>query len=429
MLHIGDIHFPEIDENERPLYKRDGGFHPKMDEILPKASYMIILDDLLEEIDKNPSAILFSGDLTTGGIEKGGIKGFEECLDFLKLRIPPPYFDEDNQRIFIVPGNHDVDREKRSESSLITKFEPIKESISKKEFPEIPVSEATFKIVKNQNSSSSISIISINSCVGCGEIRYFPEEIQKPISELFEKFKSERTQKLMERIYNELDIPVIEEQDITNSIKFIEKNETCLPIFLTHHNLLPHRIVREVMYSELLNGGHLRNQLLTLNKPIIFLHGHIHDDSIEIIESTQKYSKIICISAPLFLPIKGRNVKNIGFNKIRIVFENEVLIGCEIELHRLNGAKMEKRKERIHFWTPPDTVALLTSQDEKIFSYVDDKKVYLNKIKNRYNESIEKKITIDEVEACMDKLSWLGLVDYKERDAPKEMRYVGKVMP
>jgi hypothetical protein len=169
---------------------------------------------------------------------------------------------------------------------------------------------------------------------------------------------------------------------------------------------------------------------MTLNKPVLFLHGHIHDDPIEIVNSPMyRNSKIICVSAPLFIPIKETNIKNIGFNKIKIIFGDKVPIGCEIELHRLNGAKMERKKERIRFWDPPYTVALLTEEEEKIFSYVDDRMVYLNKIKTRYNELREKKLTIDEVEEYVDRLSWLGLVDYKERDGPKELRYVGKVIP
>lgn len=424
LLHIGDIHFPDRDEEERPLFRRDSGFHTAMEEILPKASYMIVLEDLLEEIDKEPSAILFSGDLTT----KGEIKGYNECLDFIKERVPLSYFEESNQKLFIVPGNHDLVREGISEESLTTKFDLIKKSINLKNFPELPIPTTKHGIIKNQNSSS-VLIISINSCIGCGEIRHFPKEIQYSIHELFEKIKNESDKKLMDILCNELDTPVIEEKDITTAIKCIQQNETCLPILLAHHNLLPQRTIRLVAYSELLNGGHLRDKLMTLNKPVLFLHGHIHDDPIEIINSPRyKKSKIICISAPLFIPIKETSSKNIGFNKIKIIFGDDVPIGCEIELHRLNGAKMERKKERIRFWDPPNTVALLT-EEEKIFSYVDSKMVYLNKIKSRYNGREEKKLTIEEVEEYVDRLSWLGLVEYENRDGPKELRCVGKVIP
>lgn len=425
LLQVGDVHFPDIDLEKIPIHQKEIGFPSSMKKTLPDASYMIILQDFLEEIDTNPSAILLAGDLTTGG----EIDSYEKCLQFFKERIPKYFFTADFQRVFIVPGNHDLVREKTSEDSVSEKFNPMLECISRQCFPDLPVPSVKFGLIKQ--NKSNILIVSLNSCIGCGEIRHFPDEIKETVKEIFEKIINDKDRKSMEKLCNELDTPSIDDKDIKKTIKYIsQQEEDCLPILLSHHNLLPQRALRVVRYSELLNGGLLRDQLMTLDKPILFLHGHLHDDPIEIIRSPgYENAKIICISAPLFFPNKENKTENIGFNKVKIIFEGEVPIGCEIELHRLNGAKIDKRKQRIRFWGPPRTMALLNSREEKILSCINTENVYLSKIRVRYNEKSSDQITVDEVEKDIEKLSWLGLVDYKNRDGPKAMRYVTKVIP
>jgi Calcineurin-like phosphoesterase len=423
LIHIGDIHYPDIDTEQRLLLLRDKSFPTKMSDTLPNSSYSVVINELIKEAQEDPLAILVSGDLTT----EGGIDGYNACLQFLKERMAPFLYKESGEKLLIVPGNHDLDRDKVSESCLYDKFNPIKEAISRENFAELPISEAKFGLIKK--GSSVVFILRLNSCVGCGDIRHYPEEIRSTIKELLERIKNETEKKLLDKLCNELDSPIFIENDIHNSIEFIKKHgDEHLPIILAHHNLLPQRVTRIEMYPEILNGGCLRDQLIRLNRPVLFLHGHTHDDPIEIIKSPFfENAKIICISAPLLLPNKKYNTKTIGFNKIRIFFRDELLVGCEITCYRLNGSWMDSSSvQRIRLLGKKDPSEYMTSFEEQIYSYIDSQRVSFKKIKKRYINDSSQEISYDDIEKAIEALDWFGFVNYKERNGPKGLRYVVK---
>lgn len=415
MLHIGDIHYKEIDKEDGPVDKKDILFSEKLGDVLPKRSYEIIIKKLMGEIDNSPIAILLSGDLSTYG------KGYKECLTFLKERIPSNFFkSKPCPKIFIVPGNHDVDRNLFSKESILPKFEPISEALQEKNFPEVPVS----KVNAEEIHDGSILIISVNSCVGCGERRYFPNEIRNVLSDYLDNEDKDQ-----ELCYEQIDTPIITTEDVDSVVQYIESSgDECLPIILTHHNLLPQKIPRIAMYTELLNSGYIRERLLTLNRPIIFLHGHIHDDPLEIISSSKfKKSKIICISAPLLLPNKIFKSTKLGFNTIKIIYGCDgIPIGCEITYFRMSGITVEKEIERIRFWDPPNSIALITPNAKTVLNYINGG-IYLSELKNNVEEN-GGNFSIEEIEEFVDNLSWLGLVEY-DRKGPIKMRSVQKVVP
>jgi hypothetical protein len=235
--HIGDIHYDYIDTDDRPVDGKDLQFPEHLIETLPEKTYQTIIKSLMHEIEEPPLAILFSGDLATYGI----IESYKDCLHFLKYRIHADFFDgKPFQKLFIVPGNHDIDRGKISERSLYHKFQPIQEALEEKDFPEIPVPD--LKIEKlHQDSSCGVLMISINSCVGCGERRYYPEKIRDAISKSLDCNEEEKDdEELMELCYEMIDTPVINNKDIDEMVQHIQsQDETLLPIILTHHNLLP----------------------------------------------------------------------------------------------------------------------------------------------------------------------------------------------
>ena len=380
------------------------------------------------EIEEPPLAILLSGDLST----YGKIDGYKDCLRFLKKRIPANFFDsEPFQKLFIVPGNHDIDRKKVSDDSLYCKFKPIQESLEEEKFPEVPVPDLkTEKLC--QDPSCSVLVISINSCIGCGERRYYPEKIRDAISKSLDCNEEEKDdEELMELCYEMIDTPVIKNEDIDEMVQHIQsQDENLLPIILTHHNLLPQKRPRIAMYTELLNSGYIRERLLMLNRPIIYLHGHLHDDPIEIIQSPRyEKAKIICISAPLLFPNTKDKTKKFGFNKIKIICgEHGIPIGCKITYHRPTEANMDKKEERIRFLDPPSTIALATPEEKNILCCINEE-IYLSDLQDKVNKKYGANLSIGKIEESIDRLSWLGLVEYKIRDGPIPMRLVRKVVP
>jgi len=426
LLHIGDVHYRDIDRDERPVDMKDKQFPESLDEILPERIYETVLKYFLSEAEKAPLAILLSGDLTT----YGEVESLKNCLFFLKSRIPSNFFEKTSfQTLFIVPGNHDIDRKLFCENSLYPKFRPMVKTLEAYNFPEIRL----YGVIKEElpiNSFGKILIIAINSCLGCGEKRYFPEQIRYRLYELLKYPKGAEEEEEIKKICHEnIDTPIFRTDDIEKTVEYIKSaKRVCMPIILTHHNLLPQRRPRIAMYTELINSGYMREELLRLNRPIIYLHGHIHDDPIEIIHSSKyKNARLILISAPLLIPNKIYRGSKCGFNKIKLFYGNcGIPVGCEITLYRMLHGDRDIKTERIPFWTPPASKSLANEDERKTLRYIPKKEINLTdlmKIMKDKGESPE----IEEIEKHVDALSWLGLVEYTKRDFLIPMRSVKKV--
>jgi hypothetical protein len=83
-----------------------------------------------------------------------------------------------------------------------------------------------------------------------------------------------------------------------------------LIVVAAHHNLLPQRLTRIAPYTELVNSGAVRASLMEAKRPILYLHGHIHTNPVEVL-SMPSGDALVCISAPL---------AEAGFNILEIVF-------------------------------------------------------------------------------------------------------------
>jgi Icc-related predicted phosphoesterase len=433
LLHFGDIHFGSIDIDDPAIDKKDQEYPEKLTDIIEgPRRFTKISKSLVSEIrNRTNSFIIISGDLTT----QGNVEKIEECLKFLKNAIPKEYFgNREESRVFIVPGNHDIDRTKVDDEDLRPKFSPLIASMKKEKFTPIPCLHANIKNFKKDDCS--IVLFLLNSCIGCGERRYFPKEIREKFQEFIESGENINSNFPLFEI---IDTPLISDECITDITDEIKRNHIGFPIIVTHHNLLPSKSTEIAQYSGLLlNGGKLRDALVSLNRPILFIHGHVHEDSIEIIQSP-KYlkSKIICISVPLLFPNKkDPHRKHFGYNKFRVIFsdDNEPL-GIEIISFRLNGGISENR-ERIKFLDPPESLNYLSDLDKKILDFfrTSTKAVYnIKEITMSLNDTAHSSFTYDDIEKSVDQLDWLGIVKYeKEHFEIKGIkipnRYVGRVI-
>ena len=432
LLHIGDIHYESIDKEERPVDIKDKQFPLTLTGILPKTNYQAVIKALREEFEKSPLAILISGDLST----KGKIEGYINCLMFLKELVPPIFFDNKPfQKLFIVPGNHDINRDLVSEHSFFPKFQPINKALEEKNFPKIPCPDAEFEELYKE-SVGSVLIVTINSCIGCGERRFYPDKIKDAISESLNHGEGEKdNEELLEFCYEDIDTPIFADKDIDNMIRYIEStNKKCLPIILTHHNLLPQRTPRVAMYAELINSGYIREKLLRLNRPILYLHGHIHDDPIEIIQSTRyENSRIICISAPLLFPNKKYKTRKFGFNKIKIIYSHKgTPLGCKISFYNIYEGHKEEKEERVRFFEPPYVIDDETEGEKAILSAIlhsINKLIYLGDLEGKVKKENGENLPIEEIERFVEQLSWLGLVEYKPIKDNVKLGFVSKVIP
>jgi hypothetical protein len=98
-----------------------------------------------------------------------------------------------------------------------------------------------------------------------------------------------------------------------------------------HHNLVPQDVLRISPYTEMVNSGAFRAAMMNAQRPIIYLHGHIHQDPITILrDGSDAQSMLILVSAPLLED---------GFNVVVIEFDDDgIALGCNIEKYRLVSA-------------------------------------------------------------------------------------------
>ena len=235
--------------------------------------------------------------------------------------------------------------------------------------------------------------------------------------------------------YEDIDTPIFTEDDIDEVIEHIESAEKqYLPIILTHHNLLPQKRPRIAMYTELINSGYFRERLENLNRTIIYLHGHVHDNPIEIIQSGKhKHAKIICISAPLLFPNTEFESKKFGFNGINIIFGTHgIPLGCKITRYRISEGVDKKEEERIRFISPPDSFNFATQDEIAIFNsiYKEKRDIHLVHLMDIAKKENGENFSINEIEASVDRLDWLGLVNYSPKNNdPIHTRVIKKVIP
>ena len=107
ILQIGDIHYPDQVERTANIDVKSDPFGAK-NVLAPRGNlFQDAVRMLVSEAQKEIEAIVFVGDLTTGG----DIQGFETIAKMLANDILPLFFKkaEFSNHVIIVPGNHDVD--------------------------------------------------------------------------------------------------------------------------------------------------------------------------------------------------------------------------------------------------------------------------------------------------------------------------------
>ena len=223
----------------------------------------------------------------------------------------------------MVPGNHDIDRAlcRPDEVDAHRKFEQI-EAAWRADGDELTVRRLRTTRIPVL-PSGAVDVHSLNSCLGCHEFRELPPAVitalrgaPPPVDPSLD--------------YERLDSPAFDRAEIDDLADLINSaDEGTVPVVLAHHNLLPQGLPKIDLYTELINGGHFRRHIGECGRGVIYLHGHIHEDPVEIVTpATADDSRgfIISVSAPRL---------GDGFNVIGIVFGRIHLpIACIVTPYR-----------------------------------------------------------------------------------------------
>jgi hypothetical protein len=327
LIQIGDIHFPESSRERRADVMDPGVSDRFVHQVtIPKlTAAMRALHDVIEK--SAVAGLLICGDLTS----KGDHPGYASCVDFLvnNLTLNDPERWTTNQ-IAVVPGNHDINRRSINPTGdLFLKFEPLKHAWETVGLPIFPTNNVRVESVAMDDAL--VTIFSMNSCVGCGELRCLPGDVVTQLEGLISSETSDW------RLFGEqLDTPAFAEEHIDELLSKIKSlNPKCLPVILAHHNLLPQALTRVQVYTETINSGAMRSRLCKAGKSVIYCHGHTHTDPVEIVTCAQADAgNLVCIAAPEFSE---------GFNVLDFIFstKNEP-IGCQVtRLHSSDDGAFE----------------------------------------------------------------------------------------
>lgn len=308
IVHISDIHF--------------GSSHSKGIDAKPAASGLSqhfessptkYVCDALEKLNPKPDLIFLSGDYITGADKK---KDYSDTKDFLSkiANRSGLYLNKSSaldfvDRVLMVPGNHDVDREEREPlknfkdafSDYLTPYSMINSTSKIRRFAPLYVFEDLKLVVY---CLSTVELSSEKDELIENTISFLDSECKKKFASDVSKIDV-LTSELKERLY--FSAPAVKESQIDQFINCDDEfqshysdSENFLKIVLCHHPfntpLLP---VTEISpYGSILNGAEFIGVARSRGYQIT-AHGHIHEQSYEIQKGFKKeFKNMIHIGTP-----------------------------------------------------------------------------------------------------------------------------------
>jgi Icc-related predicted phosphoesterase len=337
VLQIGDVHLPS-GVNAQP-------FVDVKDLTFPSGLASLIATNPLKRVFKRVfallesgqvDAILFMGDLT----DYGDIDAYAACCRYIASALQIGSSRRfANIPVGFVPGNHDIDRRLAKQPGATTKFAPLGAALTAVGLPDLPVLQP--KVLTVGGLGPKANVFLMNSCWGCGDEARIPERFRAPIATAIETVIAGASGDSAIKDYydRQLDTPALSEEAIAELMQGVhDAPSNVLSVIVAHHNLLPQRLPRLAPYTELVNGGALRASLGELGKPVLYLHGHIHEDPIEILRSPGG-APIISISAPKL---------SAGFNVIDLIYSPQTLpLACHVTPLRFDQSGILKERPRI----------------------------------------------------------------------------------
>lgn len=319
LLQVGDVHLPTAAKKQRAFDDKDETFPLGLKHVIAGPPAKQVFKQIFSFMEGGGvDALLFMGDLT----DRGSIESYGGAVRFIanSLQIGAGRMHAD-LAVGLVPGNHDINRELAKDPGFDPKFRPLNEALVTEHLPQLPVDSCVHMSVGEANSE--VNVVLMNSCWGCGSQTLIPAEFRSSISEAIDSAIASGGEEELAAYYDrQLDTPAFSDDGIAHLLSLAKGSAAAgLLVAVAHHNLLPQRASRIAPYTELINSGRVRQALTQLERPVVYLHGHIHEDPIEIVR-TPKGEPLICISAP---------AADDGFNVIDVKFTRHgIPLACEI---------------------------------------------------------------------------------------------------
>lgn len=402
ILQVGDVHYP-TSKGTRTVDDKDSKFPAELKGSLSSSPLKAVVKRIHQELSAGRvDALVFMGDLT----DFGDLDGFKSCanylVDALELR-PGGQFA--SVPVGFVPGNHDVDRSLAVTQGITGKFKPLADAMEHAGPQRFPTEAmVSFTVTKG---AGKVAVHLLNSCWGCGEPENIPSDFRDAIKVAIEKVIAGDPKTAKTYYDRQLDTPAFDSETIERLATVVgEGSPTTLPVLVAHHNLLPQRTPRLAPYTELVNSGALRATLIESGQPCVYLHGHIHEDPVEIVARSQ-FPPLVVVSAP---------EAQAGFNVLEVVFMQSGLpLACEIIPFRFEAGAVK----RMTSVTTPLIGSRRRSSDRRLArlyaKILDDGESYWSDVM-RHAQTIDAAITEQEVAEILELLNADGSALIENRD-------------
>jgi len=338
ILQVGDVHFDQLSIGP-DVDVKDQQISPDLVRQMAPSRLRSVMQAIGKLCDPvSPDAIVFCGDLSS----RGQHQVYVDCVTYLNesLGLSEGRFWTPDE-IHAVPGNHDIDRNTVDPTGkdYFAKFVPLEATWREIQLDILACADVRPTLLRGQGGGE-VTAYSMNSCIGCGEKRARQGDFTAMVRADLEARKKEGDEAAADVLWEGLDTPLFFEEHLTTVNDAIDRlAPTQLPIVIAHHNLLPQATPRAAVYTELVNGGAARVRLAAHRRWIIYLHGHIHDDPIEVIDQRfPNRGQVLSISAPLLEE---------GFNVVSVEFGNAGRpMGVSVVHYRYkNGGDVRARPE------------------------------------------------------------------------------------
>ncbi|WP_316186029.1 metallophosphoesterase family protein [Bradyrhizobium sp. SZCCHNS30582] len=344
-IQIGDIHLPSAAQSKGALDDKDARFPSDLKTIISNTPIKQAFRKIYELVESGEIAgLVIMGDLT----DFGKIDGYAACARYISTAFQVGANGQHSDMpLGIIPGNHDVDRALAKNASFTAKFKPLVAALANEGLPSIPVTDPIW--LTFSAGGIAVRLVLLNSCWGCGSKEFIPDEFRDDVQDAIEKALSRgQPDKQIAAYYDrQFDTPAFSNDTIEKLLNAIPNASDCpVLVVAAHHNLLPQRLTRLAPYTELVNSGAVRGALQELDVPVLYLHGHIHEDPIELLQRPGG-NVVATIAAPEIVK---------GFNVIELVFTRTSLpLTCRIIKWRFDqGGYLKQQK--------PVTIPLIGSR-------------------------------------------------------------------
>lgn len=299
---------PDWAKLKPPVDLKDDALAGDLVSTLSMHPVQLVLREIATRIHHTPyDLIALMGDITS----YGRLDEYELALKQLSPLFDVRRRNKNGARVVMVPGNHDVNRKTALQDGIEGKFSALNEIAQRYGWPVMPIRELSR--IEVGGAQGCVAAFLINSCLGCGEKRFLPSTVRQAITDAIDTALLTAGTKdiALDEYYEQLDTPAIDEAAVRrmgSELEALPRGK--LPVFIAHHNILPQREPRLAPYAELINGGQIRRKLISADRAVLYLHGHIHEDPIEIVsDPLRPLAKLISVSAPALEQ---------GFNEITI---------------------------------------------------------------------------------------------------------------